>query len=593
MKNWLSSIFGGKDTSAATASAAPSPGGAATPLLDRVPADLRERAVEKIVQLSQTETARAMASRTGSSDYRSAGTRPRTAGGQNAGSLSVSNRPARSVLTAKAQGAMRARCRAVARNNSVVRTLMRRKCEHIVGDGFLFRVRTGDKVWDKKATEHLRRAAKRVQLWRISQWVVRAWDTDGDAMVLKVRGADGVCRLQAIEADLLVTPDMDGNPLVFDDGAITVLPGGGMITAGVETDKDGKVVAYHVAEWGDVEALRKEAAKSGKAATGTGTVWSGSSGAFGIGTVKRLPAEMVMFLTPETFGNPGQHRGEPGLQATLPLAELLYKFMEDVLVAADMATLFALVIAAADPAKEAQTDDASLTDESMSMAAQVAAGHDPEWVLESGLVKYVGQVGAVHQVKPEFPQVGAPEFINTVVRFMAAEHGLAPAIAMFDTASMSASNMKTILSLIYRGFETPMKVLEVDLWEAFGKFELATAIANGQIDTPPMGEAFVPWMEAIKVSTPYPPVMDQYNEFKGWDLGVAKNLTTHDEACLQMGYGDGDEIAERRAEEIERDRQLGITPAEAPGAKRPGEGSTGGGSADAGTQAGDGTGNTA
>lgn len=567
MRKWLTSFLAGK----------PAGGGgvaSATPLLDRVPADLRARAVEELKNLSAAPQVVAMASAGGGGGvgggYRSAGARSRTSAGRGA----TTNKPARSVLTAKVQGNMRARCREAARNNGIVRGMMRRKCEHIGGDGYLVRVRTGHKAWDLAAQTYLAREIKRMRLWRVTQWVIRAWDTDGDALVMKVRGADGVCRLQSIEADLLVTPDEKGKPLVHDDGTVVVLPdevGGGMISAGVETNKDGDVVAYHVAEWGDVQSLKEEAAKTKKAAVGNGFAWSATAGAYGIGTVKRIPADMVMFLTPESFGNPGQHRGEPLLQATLAMAELLGKYQESVAIASVMATCFGLIIASANPAAEKASDDVSLEDQSVSMAAAVAAGADPEIVLEAGLVKYVKNVGDVHQIDPKFPQIGTGDYIASTSRFMGAEHGLPPMLATFEMQGLTASNAKVTMSVAYRGFETPMRVLADDLWEEASRFVLGTAIARGEIDVPPAG---ADWVHGIVISTNFAPVMDLAAEADAWDTLVSRNFTSHDEACRQLGMGDGDEIAARRAEEIERDKDLGITPAELPGAKRPGEGSS-------------------
>jgi capsid protein len=575
MKTWWRRIMGG------VSSASP------TPNLDRVPADLRAGAVRSLRELAAAyagggagggvgvRAAVDSVGLAGGGGYATAAAAARASG--RAGRGSPRTGPARSVLTPVAQGRMRAECRRLARNNAVVRGFIRRLCEHIVGDGFIFKVQTGDEAWDREATAWLREEALRVALWRKMQWVVRSFLTDGDAFFLKVRGGDGLVDLQAVESELLVTPDEKGNPLVWDDGRIVVLPDGGMISAGVETDASGVVVAYHVAEWGDVESLRDLVAKTGRRAEGTGAVWAGTAGVYGLGKVKRIPASMALFLTPETFGNPGQHRGEPGLQAMVPLATLLYQYMGDVLVAADMATKFGLIIAAANPALEKKIDEASLLDEAQSMAAEVAAGRDPEIVLESAMVKYVHNVGAVHQVKPEFPTVNAGQFMDTVARYMGAEVGLPPMLSTYDMNGLTASNAKVTMSVVYRGLETPQMVLVEDLGKPFGRFSLGSAIAAGKVSVPPVRAGVRPWWSSIQLATPYPPVMDLLNEAKAWRELVGQNLATHDEATRQMGFGDGDEVAAARRREIDRDRRMGITPADLPGAARPGSGSAQGG----------------
>lgn len=508
-------------------------------------------------------------------EYRSAQQRPRTNDGSRTGgnAQGSSNKPARSVMTARAQGTMRARSRSLLRNNLPIQAMVRRKCEHIVGDGFTFTIETDDAAWNTQAQVLLTDWADEIELWRTTQWAVRAFEADGDGAVMKIRNAAGRCSLQAIPADLVVTPDKNGNPLVDDNGTIVMLVDGGMISAGVETDIDGRVVAYHVAEWGDEAALRTQVEKTGKEQRTAGAVWAGGVGMWGLGPVKRIPAERMMFLTPETLGNPGQHRGEPGLQAAIPLAELVYLWLEDVLVAADMATKFGLIIAAANPALEKASDDVSLQAQAVEMAVDVAGGADPEIVLETGLVKYVRNVGAVHQIKPEFPTVNTPEFVAAVLQMIGAGMGLPAMLATFDMKGTTASNGKMIMAMAYRGFETPMKVLADRLWKPSARFRLATAIANSELPTPTDKD----WAKKIRIGTPYAPVMDLNNEGKAWDYLVKNNLATHHDACMQLGSGTGNEVAAKRKQEIDRDRKLNITPAETPGAKRPGESSAGAG----------------
>ena len=558
-----------------------------TPHLDALPRKDREGAVRALVRLAErlgvdgafgrpdAVDLTGSTPRAGHRFYKSAGTGTGRERRNWADRRRGDRLPARKTLTEMWRGDIAARCADLKRNNTLARALANRLCDHTIADGWVFEFNSGDREFDRRAEERVNAFVDRVRLVEEIRGATEAGLFDGDRLIRKLN-IGGKTLLEPIEGVRLVTPDASGKrALGLDDGEVIVRPNGNTVVAGVEKNADGEVVAYHVASWGDTEKYAAEAARTGKDARGRGITTGGS---MGLGTVVPVPAAQCVMLKWPLLVEPGQSRGEPAFQASLPRFFLIDKYIGDVLIAADMATLFGLIMKCTNPAAQRESDGEQLTD-ILDAAASVAAGEDPEMVLEAGMVKWIGNLDDVVQVKPEFPEVNTRDYIMVNVQIVAAEINMPLALGLFDFGGLTASNAKTILSIVNRGNLFLQRWQVEDGVRPLVEFDLATAIARGELRLPRGSGVEDPrtaWRK-LTISPPAPPVTNLREEIDAYAIGREKNLITGRWASRQLGVGKFEENLDVIEREKKLERSKDIAPVLTPGAKSEGAGGGGGG----------------
>lgn len=212
---------------------------------------------------------------------------------------------------------LRARSRELAMNNDYARKYLGMCVTNIVGPaGITFQnkvkdpggvldknvnnsVETAFDEWAKKGSASVCGKLSWIDIQRL---VIQSVARDGEVLVRKVRGAGNKYRfaLQVIEADLL------------DENYNLDLGNGNQIRMGVESDKWGRPVAYHVFK------------------NHPGDYMHGTT--YDIGRYERIPAEDMVHLFDTV--RPGQSRGVPWMHSAMTRLNMLGGYEEAELVAA-------------------------------------------------------------------------------------------------------------------------------------------------------------------------------------------------------------------------------------------------------------------
>lgn len=439
-------------------------------------------------------------------------------------------------LSALTLDAMRRECQQLERNDSAVRALVKMHQALVVGDGAVVKSTTGNREWDARADELFNRwadggdlelggpdAAGRRGLWQMMKLVVKAWDTDGDVLLVRLGDAagDAAGRLQLIESERVRSPGF---------GGLRAEAKG--VVDGVERSASGQPVRYHVSDWSAWGTVR-----------GTGTT-----------TVDAAHAWLV--------ANPGDDRvgmvrGEPGLQAMRASLERLNKYRERHALAAYIATLFGLIVKSDNPAGLQAGLEA--TDQN-----QPADGGPGSVALEAGGIFHANPNESVEQIKPESPNINYGDYVRFELMIAASDLGIPVSFAFMDVTGSSYITERAKGAISMRRFYDQQDVLRgVVRWVREWKL-------RQWIDLGLLPES----QDLARCSVRFPdvPIFDFGSEVRALRAAVEANLITQDEACQVAGSRSFEEVIVARSNEVMRQRSLGVEPPPMmPGSYRPGE----------------------
>jgi capsid protein len=278
-------------------------------------------------------------------------------------------------------------------------------------------------------------------------------------------------------------------------------------------------------------------------------------------------AELILNPTDDTVG---MVRGEPGLQAILPLLERIDAFIDKTLLAAEIATLMSLIVTHPQPNQFHQAMVAA-SDASADAGVPGAATASPQVDLQAGGIVTMPPGSTVEQVRPEHPTTNFREFIQTLIMIAAADGaGLPVAATHLDATGLSWSNIKALLAMGYRGIE----IRQARLARVVRR--LRSRMVRQWIDLgmlPPIDEAE---LDKVAVLFPQAPVLDFASESKGYGEAVLAGLMTSDEATQRLGTGTAESVTRAIADEQKLRRDLGVVTTAAPGSTQV-TGTTGGG----------------
>lgn len=421
-------------------------------------------------------------------------------------------------------------CRDLYRNNSIARAIGTRVLDMIVADGAIVTSTTQNQAWNERADAMWNRWAdatapdevghpdvrRRMNFWRIVRGAVRAWLTDGDQLIVRTNTGS----LSVVTAERIVPP---GNKFAATPTMVD----------GVEMDANGRAIAYHVAEY------------------------QGDGANVGMKT-RRIDAADCMFLVNPVHDDPDMVRGEPWLQAAIDRIEQLDRYIFNVGVAAEVSTLFGLIFKSERP-KDLQDALEAATPDQETRGSNEHNSNELE--IQSGFSFTCKPGESVEQVKPEQPTQSYKEYVLASLMLISAEMGLPLVLSHFDSSGLSWSNIKSLMAIMQRGFAVPHDYLSTELVRPVRSWKIRQWIDAGELDdNDEWDRCEVKWQEA--------PVLAFAEEAKGYAEAVQNNAMTHDQMTRALGTGRGIDVAKARSEEIKRDAELGITPAETPGAKR-------------------------
>jgi len=427
-------------------------------------------------------------------------------------------------------------CQDLERNSTAARVIIRRAQQFIVGDGPIVRSTSKNPkaaaaydrdfaAWSDALDPNLYGHPDirgQQSLPEMLAATVSAWCTSGDELWVLTKGG----QIQIVEAPRLVNPPEAGGAY----GPSKPRPGGGFIADGIETDAAGKPIRYHVADWN-------------------------AYGQLGTAGTTVLDARYAWLAVNPIGVRAGFRRGEPALQAVLPTIERLDSYIEKVAVAAEIATLFAAIVTDDDPAgMQALFEQGT---DAQPERSNTAAPREVE--INAGTIQFLGRKGEVHQLRPEFPTTNFKDFVTFQLSLASAELGIPLVAVLYDSQSLSWSNIKAVLSLSMRSIE-PAQARLARMVRWVRAWRIRRGIAQGLLpDSDDYAECTVEFPRA--------PVVDFGSEVKGYREAIDARLMTRDQAIQALGTGTFTSVKDACAAEEKDLAEAGIPAINTPGAK--------------------------
>lgn len=474
--------------------------------------------------------------------------------------------------------AIRADCAAAARDNPIARAFVKRSQDFTIADGPIVKATTSDPKWNaahdrlfadfaagdlvltrragrqagEDQAEDAARAGERVRfrvdpmgrdLAGVLRLIDKAWKVDGDILLVDRNPVDEGASLQLIEAARVrnLHERHTGKLNAIAGTAAAVGGAGGQpqndIVAGVEFNAIGVPLKYHVTDWG----------------YGASTTAVGQS--------KPIDAELCDLVLNPLDDTAGMVRGEPGLQAILQLLERIDAFVDKTLLAAEIATLFSLIIIHPQPAAFQQA---------MVASADQAKDEDPgsatkQVDLQAGQTLTLPPGSEVKQTEPKHPTTNFRDFVHTLIMLAAADGaGLPMAATHLEAGGLSWSNIKALLAMGYRSIEVKQDRLRRIVKRLRGRM-VREWIAMGFLPPAPVVDGRSE-LEKVDVIFANAPVLDFASESKGYSDAVQGGLMTSDEATQRLGTGTAESVTRALATEQALRRELGVVTVAVPGA---------------------------
>jgi lambda family phage portal protein len=436
------------------------------------------------------------------------------------------DRSADAELTERTLKILRADAKRLARNNVILRGIIERAADLGVGSGLIPQARTEDEAWNTAAEEAFAawaaNSADHAGIFAFDEIQRLTWRdalSDGDKLVIRVLDGAGLFTLQIIDAAQIVTPF-----------ALSEIPAGSTVVAGVRRSIAGRVEGFYVAPY-----------------------------AHGLPDPSRctfVPAEHAMHVAFRRTS--GQSRGEPAASALSGLVEIVSRYLVATAVASEVAACQTLIFKTENPAdKQATLLGETITREDGSSQRTME--------LTPGMVHFTEQNGDVTSFNPNQPNEQAEPFIRTVMRLISSDQGMPLELGALDFSASSAYAGRTGVQVYLRGLEPRRKVFISQFLAPTWRFFIDCAVEAGILPDRPDRHAHT-WI------APPPLVFEPDKEIKATLDALNGNLTTQKTELERRGLDYRATMRQRRAER-KLEREYGIEPVNAPGAKTASQGS--------------------
>lgn len=361
--------------------------------------------------------------------------------------------------------------------------------------------------------------------YALQQIVFNDWLRNGEGFVLikydeELSYMPYQLRLKLVEADRVCTKgSIDGEYDGFDEKE----KNGNIVTNGVEIDKEGKVVAYHIASrfpgeygWKKVEWNRIE--KRGK---NTGN-----------------PNILHVFNGERT----DQYRGVPFLAPVIQTIKQLTRYTEAEIMAAVINSMFSVFITTETGddiggfagGEEETTGDDNVGDSSES--------EDDEIELGTGTVNFLKEGEGVHPVESTHPSGNFEAFVSSMAVQIGAALEIAPEVLM-KKFSNNFSASKGALNETWKAFQMRRKWFVDDFCQAVYELWFNEAVSKGRINAPGYFNNLLIKKAYTNVSWngPAPGHLNPQQEVNAAVARISNGLSTHEDECSSMNGSDYEE----------------------------------------------------
>lgn len=432
------------------------------------------------------------------------------------------------------------------RTNWLIRPLVCRKVQLLLGEGPRLSHQAADRQWAQQAQD------------LFDDWAY------GEHEQTRQTGGPGGCELSGrhtlddLLAQAIVAAHTDGRMLGllvddphFDRPAIQVVedercinPGNAIngrrtgpdgeydLVNGVEMTLSRRVLRYHIAEYyQDGSHVKTD--------------------------TRPVEARFVLDFAAPTLDTPNLIAPEPLLQSVLPLVDWMEDSIESTVIAYDIATRFGALVHGDSAEITAQRFlETSLEDRlDPDVRAALASGDPGEVLLPRGSIHHVG-AGNITQMKPEHPSQALDQFVQMVLGLACSALDMSLDSVQFAyDGSWSASRAR--LSMTWRAASAWRRWLHAHL-HAITRWRLARAIADGDLPFTPDWDRFH-WRLAAM------PQLEPSKEIDAALKAVNGRLRTREQALEDLGYYDIDEVFEGLGREQRAMAEQGIQELPMPG----------------------------
>jgi len=385
----------------------------------------------------------------------------------------------------------------------------------------------------------------------MQQLAMISWLMSGDVFILikryeATRNNPYTLRLHIIEADRIGTPNE------HKSGALYVLNTDGVnkdnknkIFDGVEVDKNGMVVAYHIRDTYPNEF------------TAADTKWTRVK-AYGEKT--GLP-NILHIMSSE---RPEQYRGVTYLAQVIEPLLQLRRYTESELMAALIQSFFsAWIITESDvtelPISEVGTGSiVDMPTENPNEGSEGISDDDNEYEMGPGSVMHLAEGEDVKFGNPNIPSSGFDQFVRTMCRLVGAALEI-PHDVLMKEFNRSYSASRAALLELWEAIRMYRKWFVEDFPQVIYEIFLAEAVAIGRIKAP--GFFLDPlirdaWCEAQWIG-PVQGQIDPAKEVRANIMNVDHAFKTHEQVTVESGGGDWEENVEQLKRENEMLKDAG------------------------------------
>lgn len=395
---------------------------------------------------------------------------------------------------------LRAESQRMDRDNAIYAAIVNRALDNIIGDGFSLQSRAAS----------ARKRQKIEALWRdwcesgpevrgFSKWwqderlVLRHVWVEGDVGAILVSQGDVAGRYQLVEAGQIVTPGAGAKSKNIENG--------------VELDKYGRPLRFHVADYSDSGATTKR-------------------------VTQPIEAKDFVFVCQRLRAS--QTRGFPVQTPNLPVFHMLSDVLVNEAYSWQLQSRIAVAITRPGAAELAM----AASDESDRTKPPAVA--DRMLDFDDGLVFHLEPGESVQTIQRNIPGHQFTDSVTTYLRILGLPVGMPLELVLLDWSKTNYSSARAALEQAFGAFRTWQRILEQQWHDRLFAWKVSEWVQTKQISGDDVYDHV--W---IKPAFPW---LDQLKEGQAWGQRIDRGLTTHAEAIKSQNRDREDVVGERERE---------------------------------------------
>lgn len=332
--------------------------------------------------------------------------------------------------------------------------------------------------------------------------------------------------IRLLEADRICSPESTG------DSVSVSTNGGGRIIDGVEIDKEGAIIKYHIASRSPIAGN-----------DGSELTWTAVD-AFGKDT--GLPNILHVM----TYERPEQRRGIPLVSAEIEMIKQFTRYMNAELAANVVSAMLTCFITSAEDDGKFGMEDAVNDEEKVS---------DDELNLElaPGAIYNLPPGKDIKSINPLRSNTQFETFVNTSITVMASSMGIPKEVLIKKYESNYTAARGALLDF-WRTVKVYRARFNTDFNQPIYEQILSEAVATGRInapgffDDPAIRQA---WCNCIWMGTSMGHV-DPLKEVNAAEKRIANNISTQEQEAAEYNGNDWDSVVRQRMKEVKEAQNL-------------------------------------